>query len=286
LGGKLLGWRTRCAVEISPYARHILLSRQKDGILEPFPIWDDIKTFDGIPWKGSIDIVTGGFPCQDISAAGKGKGIEEERSGLWVEMARVIREVQPRYAFVENSPSLAFRGLGRVLGDLAELGFDARWGMLGADHVGAPHKRKRIWIVASNPNSKSKRFEQQREARRRDNIQNSGETISQHDGLKERLAYPKGNGLEGLRKAFQAHGKANKRTGRKSNPLGSDARESNPLGSDAREPSGWWSVEPNVGRVAHGVPSRMDRLKTLGNGQVPAVVKLAWSLLNGKTNAR
>jgi site-specific DNA-cytosine methylase len=151
LGGKLLGWRTVCAVEYEPYARDVLVARQNDGSLEPFPIWDDVRTFNGKPWRGAVDVVSGGFPCQDISSAGKGAGLDGARSGLWREMARIIDEVRPRYVFVENSPMLTSRGLGVVLGDLAAMGFDARWGVLGADDAGAPHRRKRIWIVASNP---------------------------------------------------------------------------------------------------------------------------------------
>jgi DNA (cytosine-5)-methyltransferase 1 len=148
LGGELLGHRCVCAVEIDPYCRSILVARQNDGTLPPFPIWDDVRTFDGRPWRGVVDVVAGGFPCQDISVAGNGAGIDGERSGLWVEMARVIREVRPRFVFVENSPALVARGLGRVLGDLAEMGFDARWGVVSAADVGAPHLRQRIWILA------------------------------------------------------------------------------------------------------------------------------------------
>ena len=154
LGGRLLGWRTVCAVEFDKYARSVLMARQNDGSLEPFPIWDDVRTFDGRPWRGRVDVVSGGFPCTDISAAGKGAGIEGEQSGLWKEMARIIGEVRPRFVFVENSPMLTVRGLGTVLGDLAALGFDADWGVLGAHHAGgnhrAPHKRDRIWIVADS----------------------------------------------------------------------------------------------------------------------------------------
>ena len=148
LAGHLLGWRTVCAVEIEDYPRRVLLQRQADGFLPKFPIWDDICTFDGKPWRGKVDIVTGGFPCQDISAAGKGAGLDGERSGLWGEMARVICEVRPSYAFIENSPMLTIRGLDRVLCDLAQMGFDAEWGVLGAADVGAFHQRDRIWIVA------------------------------------------------------------------------------------------------------------------------------------------
>lgn len=157
LGGKLLGWRTVCAVELDGYAQRVLQARQDDHCLAPFPIWDDITTFDGKPWNGVVDIVTGGFPCQDISAAGKGAGIGGARSGLWGHMARIIGEVGPRYVLVENSPLLTGRGLWRVLGDLASLGYDARWGVLGAHHAGAPHKRDRIWIRAEMANAKDDR---------------------------------------------------------------------------------------------------------------------------------
>jgi DNA (cytosine-5)-methyltransferase 1 len=146
-----------CAVEIEDYPRRVLLQRQADGLLPRFPIWDDICTFDGKPWRGKIDVISGGFPCQDLSAAGKGKGLDGERSGLWREMARVICEVRPRYAFIENSPMLTIRGLDRVLCDLAKMGFDANWGVLGADLVGAKHKRDRIWIVAYANNTKRRR---------------------------------------------------------------------------------------------------------------------------------
>jgi site-specific DNA-cytosine methylase len=148
LGGHLLGWRTVCAVERDAYAASVLAQRQNDGALAPFPIWSDVCSFDGRPWRGIVDVVSGGFPCQDISAAGKGAGLAGARSGLWVEMARIIGEVRPRFAYVENSPVLTSRGLGVVLGDLAALGFDARWGVVSAASVGAPHERERIWILA------------------------------------------------------------------------------------------------------------------------------------------
>lgn len=150
LGGHLLGWKTVCAVENEPYAISVLLQRQNDKIFPTFPVWDDICTFDGRPWQGIVDVVSGGFPCTDISVAGKGAGIKGKESGLWAEMARVISEVQPQYAFIENSPMLVVRGLNTVLCDLAKLGFNARWGIVGADDIGANHKRKRIWIVARN----------------------------------------------------------------------------------------------------------------------------------------
>ena len=149
LGGILLGHHPVCAVEIEPYARAVLLQRQRDGVLPRFPVWDDVRTFDGKPWRGRADVVCGGFPCQDISANGNGDGLDGERSGLWAEMRRVIGEVEPAYVFVENSPMLTVRGLGVVLGELAALGYDSQWGVLGASHADAPHERERIWILAN-----------------------------------------------------------------------------------------------------------------------------------------
>lgn len=152
LGDLLLGHQPVCAVEIEPYCQQVLHARQQDGILPWFPIFADVKEFEGKPWRGIADIVCGGFPCQDISTAnrqlGEPDGLEGERSGLWAEMRRIVGEVRPRYVFVENSPVLALRGLDRILGDLAEMGYDARWGVFSAADVGARHQRERVWIVA------------------------------------------------------------------------------------------------------------------------------------------
>jgi DNA (cytosine-5)-methyltransferase 1 len=150
LGGHLLGWRTICAVEYNAYARSVLLARQNDGTLPTFPVWDDVCTFDGKPWRGIVDVVSGGFPCQDLSSSGSGAGLEGKRSGLWFEMARIIGEIRPRFVFIENSPNLAHNGLARVLSDLASMGFDAKWGVIGASSAGAPHQRERIWIFANS----------------------------------------------------------------------------------------------------------------------------------------
>lgn len=214
LGGHLLGWRTVCAVEWDAYAASILVARQNDKTLPPFPVWDDVQTFDGRPWREIVDIVSGGFPCQDISVAGKGKGIDGERSGMWKHMARIICEVRPRFVFVENSPALTFRGMGTVLGDLAEIGYDAEWGVLGAEDVGALHKRKRVWLLAYT------------------------------DSLWE----------------LQPQRSEQEKRGRISN-------------------GSWWETEPDVGRVVNGVANRVDRLKCLGNGQVPAVAATAFRIL-------
>lgn len=151
LGGKLLGWRTICAVEYDAAARGILLQRQRDGSLPRFPVWDDVRTFDGKPWRMRVDVVSGGFPCTDISTANSAKaGLDGEASGLWREMARIVREVEPEWVFVENVPAITVRGMDRVLWDLAAMGYDAAWGVLGSEDVGIPMRRDRMWIVASS----------------------------------------------------------------------------------------------------------------------------------------
>jgi len=220
LGGKLLGWKTVCAVEYEPHAAAILVQRQNDGILEPFPIWDDVRTFNGKPWKGIVDVVSGGFPCQDISSAGRGEGISGERSGLWSEMARIIREVRPRYALVENSPLLTIRGLEVVLGDLATMGYDAKWGVFSAADVGALHRRERIWIVAN-----SDIFRWQKLGKRFLQLTQPGKKWHETVG----------------------------------------------------DPS---NASRNTDDVAH----RVDRLERTGNGQVPAVVRLAWEILGPESS--
>ena len=154
LAGLMLEHRPVCAVEIDPFCRSVLVQRQNDGNLPPFPVWDDIRTFDATRWRGVVDVVCGGFPCQNISGASRkwSEGIFGPKSSLWFEMLRVIREVRPEYVFVENSPMLTARGLDVVLGGLAESGYDAEWMVLGADDVSryAPHIRKRIWILGKN----------------------------------------------------------------------------------------------------------------------------------------
>ena len=149
LADLLLGHQPVCAVEWTPYCQQVLSARQEDGSLPWFPIFGNVQQFDGKPWRGIVDVVSGGFPCQDISPAGKGAGIDGERSGMWSHMARIIGEVRPRYAFVENSPALFVRGFETVLSDLAALGYDCKWTVLGAADVGANHQRDRFWLVAT-----------------------------------------------------------------------------------------------------------------------------------------
>lgn len=142
------GFRTVCYIEIEPYFQEALRSRQLDGTLDMAPIWDDAAKFDGRPWSGRVEMVAGGFPCQDVSEAGQKAGLDGARSGLWREMARIIREVGPRLVLVENVTGLFDRGFGDVLGDLASLGYDAEWSPVSACSMGASHMRSRVFIVA------------------------------------------------------------------------------------------------------------------------------------------
>jgi DNA (cytosine-5)-methyltransferase 1 len=181
------------------------------------------------------------------------------RSGLWREMARIIGEVRPRFAFVENSPLLVRRGLDQVLGDLAELGFDARWGIISAANAGAPHLRERIWILA---HAKHNRLSLGRGAT---DARTEGDRPTRISGDEQSCLHVKTQAIHAnadrkrLKKQWSAVTIGEKHTKLK--------RRS------------WWSVEPDVGRVVNGVACRVDRLKAIGNGQVPAVVKLAWKTL-------
>jgi DNA (cytosine-5)-methyltransferase 1 len=224
LGGKLLGWRTVCAVEWDAYAASVLVARQNDGCLEAFPVWDNVETFDGRPWRGLVDVVSGGFPCTDISCAGKGAGIDGEASGMWKHMARIVGEVRPKFVFVENSPALTSRGLGRVLGDLAQLGYNARWGVLGGSHAGLPHRRMRIWILAHPKNQSSQ-----------------AEMVLQKEEIQRKL--------------------------------GRDLHASVLRSSD------WKAHQPRMDRVDDGMGDWVGRIKAIGNGQIPSVVRLAFNLL-------
>lgn len=277
LAASQLGWRTRCAVEIDPYARKCLLARQRDGVLEPFPIWDDIRTFKGDHWRGSIDIISGGFPCQDISSAGRGGGIEGKQSGLWKHMARIVGEVRPDFVWVENSPMLVVRGLGTVLADLSTLGYDCRWGVVGAHHAGANHQRDRIWIVGKMAYTK-KLFSNGCNDYTKISLEQQTQPELGNSGWQENVAH-----------ADSAQCERRK--------ISSRAESKNTNFGFSR----WWEAEPNVVRVVDGmaarldksgtnficgdskvetvVPNRAKRLKAIGNGQVPAAMMIAWKTL-------
>lgn len=253
LGSHLLGWNTVCAVERDAYAAQVLAQRQNDGVLPPFPIWSDVCSFDGKQWRGIIDVISGGFPCQDISSAGKGAGIDGARSGMWAEMARIIGEVRPQFVFVENSPMLVSRGLTRVISDLAKMGYDAQWARFSASNFGAPHQRDRIWIVAKQGELLS--YAQLHRPEWWKQLQ---------EGSNKEAATISNTKSIGWKQARQGEQPSSKR-----------------IGGCGQEWTRWWSVEPELGRVADGVANRVDRLKAIGNGQVSIVAKSAFEYLGG-----
>src|ERR1019366_1793703 len=223
LGGKLLGWKTVAAVEIIPFCARRLMQRQNEGHLPSFPIWDDVCTFDGRDWNGLVDVVSGGFPFQDISSAGKGAGVDGgARSGLWKEFIRIIGDVRPSFALIENSPRLVDKGLDIVLDDLAVCGYDAEWTVLGAGDCGASHERERIWILAANTH------------------------MLRCDGLIGNSRNARAGGM-GAPTIFP--------------------RSEEEL------------VSPRIVGTSNGLANRVDRTRAVGNGQVPAVVATACTIL-------
>ena len=255
LASHLLGWRTVCAVEINSYCRSRLFDRQRDGCLPRFPIWDDVCTFDGRQWRGHIDVISGGFPCQDISAAGQGRGITGARSGLVFEMLRIVDEVRPAFVFAENSPQLRAKGLATIVERFICMGYVGRVGVLGAGDIGANHKRKRMWIVAYSPSERLERWQKRQVAR-----------VAY--GFVDNRAKPiaaDADGLWGLQ------------------PQGRIFEIGQWFGHRAEQPSksgttDWWGI-PRFAGVDDGMADRLDRVKATGNGQVPGVAALAWSLL-------
>jgi len=236
LGLERAGMQCRWQVEIDNYARRVLQKHWPDVRRH-----DDVQTF---PPAGdySVDVICGGFPCQDISVAGKGAGLAGARSGLWHEFSRIIGNLRPRYVIVENVAALLSRGMDTVLGELSEIGYDAEWHVIPASAVGAPHRRDRVWIVAyavSEP----------------DAVRRDGEAMP--PALACGRCDARGSVSDCGAGCSQEPGQS-----------GSD-------GADARNRlAGWWAIEPGVDRVVDGLPHRVDRLRCLGNAVVPQVVEL------------
>ena len=274
------GFETVAQSEIDPYASRVL----KKHWLE-VPNYGDIKDITATRLRADgirVDAICGGFPCQDISAAGKGAGIEGERSGLWSEYARLIGELRPRVVFVENVSALLSRGLDVVLGDLASIGYDAEWHCIPASAIGAPHRRDRIWIIAypnhtgECANCGTGQSGQQSKA---------GDNAS---GLCETVAYPKSDPSgSGSSKAGQKREGQDKDGNFTCNSRGvmadclrggfesgSTKSEYKHIGAAYAQIRGQWAVEPQLGRVANGIPNWSHRIKCLGNAVVPQIPEL------------
>jgi len=237
------GFKTVAFCEIEPYPRQVL-AKHWEGV----PIYEDVRTLsaarlaaDGI----EVNAICGGFPCQDISLAGKGAGLAGERSGLWREYARLIGEIRPTYAIMENVAALLVRGMGEVLSDISSFGYDAEWHCIPASAIGAPHRRDRIWLIAY-PMRKG---------------------LERHGGGKH--IPPKVT--ESWSNSYDVSDANSERELQPSRLFRTLRRR---IGNSCEETRGWWSFEPDVGRVADGVPRRVDRLKGLGNAVVPQIPEM------------
>jgi len=240
--------------EIDKYAQAVLLSRIGDRKLQRAPIVKDIRGIDknGYFKRKTIDIIYGGFPCQDISVAGRGIGIEGFRSGLFFEIMRLVDEFKPKWVFLENVPAIRTRGLNRVLQELTQRGYDCKWTMLSAKEVGACHKRER-WFLLANSNS-NRRWVQQEQTKRQ------AQTDISHYGENKFTTNTSGKRLERQRESFRVQ---------QTLPT--------PCGF------GMWTSQPSVRRGNNGLRYRSHRLKCLGNAVVPIQAKEAFKRLTEKT---
>lgn len=274
-GSKILGWQTLGYVEFEDYPQRVIAQRIEDGFYDRAPIFGDVRTFisEGYAdaYQGMVDIVSGGFPCQPFSVAGSRQAGDDSRD-MWPATIEVIRRVRPRWAFLENVPGLLSATddvhgtyFGRVLGDLAKAGYDAEWTVLGADDVGAPHRRKRLWILAhaQRPGTGLAGWRESGAGTRGRDASVGPESAM----VRQELGPPSSEGPD-------AGGPdvANTEQGKR------DAGAGEPGSSRRGEPgyTGWWDVEPQLGRVANGVANRTNRLKAIGNGQVPQTMAAAF----------
>jgi len=276
--------------EIDRYAQGILLSRMRAGQLPIAPIWDDVRSLSRKNVLGQVDILTGGFPCQDISAAGAGIGLGGERSGLFQHIARLVVETNPRFVFLENVPAIRTRGLNCVAQTFTELGYDCRWTIVSAAEVGAPHLRKRWFMLAHSVRERG-RLQQGR----RIGESWEGEAVALDDGARQSVAHASGDGrLERRAESAWVEGRSSSAGGGSS--MGDSASErlshgpEKPMGEQKPlaqfERPDWWAAEPDVGRVVNGLPFRVDRLRGLGNAVVPRQAQVAFERLMGLTKER
>ena len=272
-GLELAGFRHRIIayVEIEAFAIANLVAKMEEGKLAPSPIWSNLKTLPVEPFRGRVDLLTGGYPCQPFSAAGKRAGKDDPRH-LWPYISDIIRAVRPVRCFFENVEGHISLGLREVISDLERLGYKTAWGIFSATEVGAPHRRKRVYILADSQGIE-----------RRQGYQNStgvdersGEgkihitTGLRESGRSTELADSISAGLQGHAEHQSNHASRQAH----SVPHGHSASE----GSDGRR-GATWTPEPSVGRVVDGCANRVDRVRLLGNGVVPQTAALAWVTL-------
>jgi len=293
IGLALEPWvRTVAYCERDQYAQSVLLSRMQSGDIDRAPIWDDVTTLRG-EMLPPIGIIFGGFPCQDLSVAGRGKGLAGERSGLFFEIIRLVKEIKPAFVFLENVPAIRTRGLSEVVNAFTEIGYDCRWTCLSAGDVGAPHKRER-WFLLASSNSERKRLvqgtgqalrseEQEAIGQNSSDVCQESPISNSHSNpirIEQRWSFGKNGqgafifGDDGSQKSV-ADSMCEGLEGQWEEPSGT-GKELHYSSDDS-----WWAVEPGMGRVAHGVSSRVHRIKCLGNGVVPLQVRQAFKKLAG-----
>lgn len=292
--------------ENDPYACGVLLSRMANGQLQHAPIWDDVTTLRGEHFKGQpVDFVSGGFPCQDLSVAGTGRGLDGERSGLYREVIRLVRELRPSFVFLENVPNIRTKGADVVTGDLAGLGYDCRWTTLSASEVGAPHKRNRWWLLArrrqlsfadaTSFGRNTRKIEGIAETNER---RESGGSTSDANRIELRIQpereqfQPSKRGNEIVGDASQTRGGSQTVANSNGSGLAIDGARidhngSEPLGNDANgcDARNYWQATrppfPAIRRVDDGARNRLDRLRVLGNAVVWQQARAAFELLAG-----
>jgi DNA (cytosine-5)-methyltransferase 1 len=282
LGFERCGMECKWQVEINDYAQKVLAKHWPKVHRER-----DIRECSARNLE-RVDIIAGGFPCQDISYAGLGAGLDGERSGLFFEAIRLVRELQPRAVVLENVAALLTRGLDRVLGTLAEIGYDAEWHCIPAAYVGAPHIRDRVFILAySKFVTTNERCELAMQRGRQKQAEQTwmGSRSSRASALADTRCELR-ESRASKRSASDAQAKRGS-TANDDKRCGENAADTNIKDAQGQrqEPIGikpqfrdasyetWWAVEPDVGRVAHGIPARVDRLTGLGNAVVPQVAE-------------
>lgn len=286
LGLERAGFTTQYFCEIDPYCRGVLAKHWPH-----VPCFEDVRTVRGVDLT-PVDLLCGGFPCQDISLAGKGAGLSGERSGLWFEYARLIDEIRPRYVLIENVSALRSRGLDRVLGSLAALGYDAEWHCIPACAVGAPHRRDRVWIVAYTRCVGGDGWRGEcggpEAAGSCDRLARSSEHAVHVADAQRAERWPISEARHDHGTDSDAQREESTDRARSGGEDVADALRLWELQSQGIEQDQWgrscdeswegfpgeWEPEPDVGRVAHGVPARVDRLRGLGNAVVPQIAEL------------
>ena len=293
------GYRTLCHVERDAYAATVLVARMDDSSLDRAPIWDDLTTFDATAWRGAVDIVTAGFPCQPWSVAGKRRGADDER-WLWPDIARIVRDCGAPLVFLENVPGLYRNGLRVVLSDLAALRFDAEWTCVSASDIGAPHRRERVFILAHRSDDGREQLRASHDADGRDEPRDEPDGCDpavEHSQRTERRADAEPGDCRKSRQhgEREAPGRARGR-GQKlehAHPGGLEGRghprtQRFPFPPGPSDAEGWrrWIAaggpEPGLRRGPDGIPARVDRLRALGNAVVPAQTAEAFRQLVGR----